>query len=175
MESFLDDVAGGPCALVRKRKSAGSGVNSDFADVGRFEDPEADGAGRGGGGLGAIRDACGRVGSPRAPCTVDKVLARCETLTNSAARAAAVDKLSFSLPSPAGEVSRRLAFGLESDRFLLPPKPVPALKRAGAPTILIQIKLPRRLLKIYQVTSLLVLVSDDLCKIPGHPRQLEDL
>ena len=41
-------------------------------------------------------------------CTVDKVLARCEPLTNFAARAAAVGKLP-SLPSPAGEVSRRLA------------------------------------------------------------------
>ena len=125
---------------MRNRRSAGSGVNSAFAE-GRFEDPEADGAGRLGGGLGATRDACGRVGSTRAPCTVDKVLARCEPLTNSAARAAAVDKLSLSLPSPAGEVSRRLTFGLESlDRFLLPPKPVPALKRAGAPTIFVQIK-----------------------------------
>jgi hypothetical protein len=123
---------------VRKRRSAGSGVNSAFAE-GTFEDPEADGADRLGGGLGATRDAWGRVGSTRAPCTVDRVLARCEPLTNSAARAAAVDK--FSLPSPAGEVSSRLAFGLESlDRFLLPPKPVPALKRAGAPTIFDQIK-----------------------------------
>ena len=122
---------------MRKRRSAGSGVNSAFAE-GAFEDPGPDGASRLGGGLGATRDAWGRVGSPRVPCTVDKVLARCETLTNSAARAAAVDKLSLSLPSPAGEVSSRLAFGLDSlDRFLLPPKPVPALKRAGAPTILV--------------------------------------
>lgn len=99
---------------MRKRRSAGSGVNSAFAE-GRFEGPEVDGAGRLlTGGLGATRDACGRVGNTRAPCTVDKVLARCEPLTNSAARAAAVDKLSLSLPSPAGEVSRRLAFGLES-------------------------------------------------------------
>ena len=45
-----------------------------------------DGAGRLAGGLGASRDACGRVGSTRAPCTVDKVLARCEPLTNFAAR-----------------------------------------------------------------------------------------
>lgn len=57
---------------MRKRKSAGSGVNSTFAE-GRFEGP--DGAGRLGG-LGATRDGCGRVGSTRAPCTVDKVLAR---------------------------------------------------------------------------------------------------
>ena len=74
---------------------------------------------------------------------MDKVLARCqcEPLTNSAARAAAVGKSeSLSLPSPAGEVSRRLAAGLESlDRFLLPLKPVLALKRAGAPSILVQI------------------------------------
>ena len=125
---------------MRKRRSAGSGVNSAFPE-GRFEGPEADGGARLPGGLGATRDACGRVGSTRAPCTVDKVLARCEPLTNSAARAAAVDKLSLSLPSPAGEVSRRLAFGLESiDWFLLPPKPVPALKRAGAPRIFVQIK-----------------------------------
>ena len=118
---------------MRRRRSAGSGVISVFAEEGA----EAGGADRLGGGLGAIRDACGRVGSPRAPCTVDKVLARWETLTNSAARAAAADKFSLSLPSPAGEVSRRLAFGLDSlDRFLLPPKPVPALKRAGAPTII---------------------------------------
>ena len=41
---------------------------------------EVDGAGRLAGGLGASRDAC----------TVDKVLARCEPLTNFAARAAAV-------------------------------------------------------------------------------------
>ena len=76
-------------------------------------------------------------GSTRVPCTVDKVLARCEPLTNSAARAAAVGK-SLSLSSPAGEVSRRLATGLESlDRFLLQPKPVLALKRAGAPTIFV--------------------------------------
>ena len=67
------------------------------------------------------------------------MLARCEPLTNSAARAAAVDKLSLSLPSPGGAVSRRLAFGLESlDRFLeAPPNPVPAPKRAGAPAILL--------------------------------------
>ena len=121
---------------MRKRRSAGSGVISAFG----FEDPVADGAGRLGGGLGATRDACGRVGSTRAPCTVDNVLARCEPLTNSAARAAAVDKLSLSLPSPGGEVSRRLTFGLASlDMFLLPPKPVPALKRAGAPMIFVQI------------------------------------
>ena len=89
------------------------------------------------GGRGAVRDACGRAGSTRGPCTVDKVLARCEPLTNSAARAAAVGKLSLSLPSPAGEVSRRLTTGLESlARFLeLPPKPVPAPNRAGAPKI----------------------------------------
>ena len=127
---------------MRRRRSAGSGVNSAFAE-GRFADTGVGGAGRLAGGLGATRDACGRVGrvgSTRAPCTVDKVLARCEPLTNSAARAAAVGK-SLSLPSPAGEVSRRLAAGLESlDRFLLPPKPVPALKRAGAPTIFVQIK-----------------------------------
>ena len=49
-----------------------------------------DGAGRLAGGLGASRDACGRVGSTRAACTVDKVLARCELLTDFAARAAAV-------------------------------------------------------------------------------------
>ena len=89
---------------MRRRRSAGSGVNS--ADTG------VDGAGRLAGGLGATRDACGTVGSTRAPCTVDKVLARCEPLTNSAARAAAVGK-SLSLPSPAGEISRRLAAGLE--------------------------------------------------------------
>lgn len=103
-----------------------------------MDDPGAGNAGRLAGGLGAARDACGRVGRTRAPCTVDRVLARCEPLTNSAARAAAEDKLSFSLPSPAGEVSRRLTFGLESlERFLVPPKPVPALKRAGAPAIII--------------------------------------
>jgi hypothetical protein len=88
-----------------------------------------------------------------------------------------VDKLSLSLPSPAGEVSRRLAFGLESlDRFLLPPKPVPALKRAGAPTIFDSDEtMHEDNQRFYQVTSPLTLVSDDLCKIPGHPRQLEDL
>ena len=161
---------------MRKRRSAGSGVNSAFAE-GRFEGPAEGGVGRLAGGLGAIRDACGRVGSTRAPCTVDKVLARCDTLTNSAARAAAVDKLSLSLPSPAGDVSRRLAFGLESlDRLLLPPNPVPALKRAGAPTIFVSDEIIDKIyLKIYQVTSPLILVSDDLCKTPEHPRQLEDL
>jgi len=82
------------------------------------------------GGRGAARDACGGEGSTRGVWTVDKVLARCEPLTSSAARAAALGKLSLSLPSPAGEVSRRLTFGLESE---LPPKPVPAPKRAGAP------------------------------------------
>jgi hypothetical protein len=115
---------------VRRRRSAGSGVNSAFAE-GRFADTGVDGAGRLAGGLGASRDDCGSVGSTRAPCTVDKVLARCEPLTDFAARAAAVGK-SPSLPSPAGEVSRRLTTGL-----LLPPKPVLALKRAGAPTIFV--------------------------------------
>ena len=121
---------------MRRRRSAGSGVNSAFAE-GRFADTGVDGTGRLAAGLGATRDACGRVDSTRAPCTVDKVLARCEPLTNSAARAATVGK-SLSLLSPAGEVSGRLAAGLESlDRFLLPSKPVPALKRAGAPTIFV--------------------------------------
>ena len=41
---------------------AGSGVNSAFAE-GRFADTGVDGAGRLAGGLGASRDACGRVGS----------------------------------------------------------------------------------------------------------------
>ena len=73
------------------RRSAGSGVNSAFAED-RFADTGLDGAGRLGGGFGATEDACGRVGSTRAPCTVDKVLAKCEPLTNSAARVAAVGK-----------------------------------------------------------------------------------
>lgn len=74
---------------------------------------------------------------------MDKVLARCEPLTNSAARAAAVGKLSLSLPSPGGEVSRRLVFNLGSlgRFFVLPPKPVPAPKRAGAPEMFIHIKM----------------------------------
>ena len=97
---------------MHRRRSAGSGVNSAFAE-GRFADTEVDGAGRLAGGLGVSRDACGRVSSTRPPCTVDKVLARYEPLTNFAVRAAAVGK-SPSLRSPAGEVSRRLATGLES-------------------------------------------------------------
>ena len=88
------------CALVRRRRSAGSGVNSAFAE-GRFVDMGVDGAGWLAGGLGASRDACGRVGSTRAPCTVD--IMRCELLTNFAARAAALGK-SLLLLSPAGEV-----------------------------------------------------------------------
>ena len=64
---------------MHRHRSAGSGVNSAFAE-GRFADTEVDGAGRLVGGLGASRDAC----------TVDKVLARCEPLTNFAAQAAAV-------------------------------------------------------------------------------------
>ena len=58
---------------MRRRRSAGSGVNSAFAE-GRFADTGVDG-GRLAGGLGASRDACGRVGSTRPLCTVDKVRA----------------------------------------------------------------------------------------------------
>ena len=47
---------------MRRRRSAGSGVNSAFAE-GRFADTGVDGAGRLAGGLGASRDAYGRVGS----------------------------------------------------------------------------------------------------------------
>ena len=49
---------------MHRRRSAGSGVNPAFAE-GRFADTEVDGADRLAGGLGASRDACGRVGSTR--------------------------------------------------------------------------------------------------------------
>ena len=71
-----------------------------------------DGTGRLAGGLGATRDA----GSVVHELLVQSTrYSRGEPLTNSAARAAAAGK-SLSLPSSAGEVSRRLAAGLESFR-----------------------------------------------------------
>lgn len=60
-------------------------------------------------------------------------LATCDPFTSSAARAAALGRLSLSPPRPGGEVSVRLAPALLLSRTLAPPKPVPALNRAGAP------------------------------------------
>jgi hypothetical protein len=64
---------------------------------------------------------------------VEIALATCDPFTSSAARAAALGRLSLSLPRPGGDVSVRLGPGLLLSRTLAPPKPVPAPNRAGGP------------------------------------------
>jgi len=87
---------------------------------------------------GAGLDAWGREGRGRArgPWTVEIALATCDPFTSSAARAAALGRLSLSMPKPGGEVSCRFMPGLLLSLSLAaPPNPVPAPKRAGAPFV----------------------------------------